>query len=326
LRTTRTPDTTVVTVNFGLAHLVLAQRRLMLASAREPWRLAWLVADNSPSPAQAATLAAHRIGTIHRTAEIARGASRARPDRSPRSTAHAAALNVLLRKVETRFVLVIDPDVLFMAREWDVVLRRRLDGRVIVGVPYHPTRPFKYHRATPTVTMFLADMSWLRRACIDFSPGRYPDLSSRRYASPWLNWLAFNSWRDTGWELAATCRRLPRRRWHAFDAPLTQSWPAWPPVAAPKRWLERVRTQAWQLRHAPERSLLEGGAHDRRAQFELHEEYYDGGGLLCVHLRGAAQRGLSDDSVEIRHWLAHAARRVGVSEHDLTGASAEPSP
>jgi hypothetical protein len=159
------------------------------------------------------------------------------------SVAHALGLNALLPHVETRYTLIIDPDVAVFAAGWDTTLIAALDdpNTVAVGAPYPPWKLGKYHDfpSPPfafwqTNSLMALKPDWrpygrtLARRVIDFALrqtfwiprviDRYVlRLPRRRFKiSRWNERLTGVVSKDTGWEVA---QRARRRGWRSrvFD-------------------------------------------------------------------------------------------------------------
>ena len=124
---------------------------------------------------------------------------------------HAAALNMAIRKVETRYALVIDPDLFVVYRNWIAEClehMRRRDLRFF-GVPWHP-RWYRKWRDFPCVHFLLIDLSKVPAAELDFTPAvvedREKDESPRslwlkKHASVTYARMLIETRRDTGWKL-----------------------------------------------------------------------------------------------------------------------------
>jgi len=124
---------------------------------------------------------------------------------------HAAALNLAIRKVETRYALVLDPDLFVIYRGWideclDHMRRRDL---AFFGVPWHP-RWYRKWRDFPCVHFLLIDLAKAPAAELDFTPAVVEDREKdERPLAQWLKKhasllharLLIETRRDTGWKL-----------------------------------------------------------------------------------------------------------------------------
>jgi hypothetical protein len=124
---------------------------------------------------------------------------------------HAAALNLAIRKVETRYALVIDPDLFVVYRGWiaeclEHVRRRDL---TFFGVPWHP-RWYRKWRDFPCVHFLLIDLARAPAQSIDFTPAIVEDrekderplaLWLKKHVSLWYARALIETRRDTGWKL-----------------------------------------------------------------------------------------------------------------------------
>lgn len=91
-------------------------------------------------------------------------------DISAVSYGHAKGLSRLLANVSTDLCLFSDPDCMVLMKDWDVVCKASLSGKVIaVGAPYPPTMINKCH-GFPVAYFVLFDASTYREMGVDWSP------------------------------------------------------------------------------------------------------------------------------------------------------------
>jgi hypothetical protein len=155
------------------------------------------------------------------------------------SMAHAAGLNALLPRVETPYVLIVDPDVAVFVQGWDRALIAALDAPQIAaaGAPYPGWKLGKYHDF-PSPPFALWRTESLKALDPDWRPyartpgGRLADFARRqlfwlpRLVDRWVlrlpprqfrvsRWLECGlgvTSKDTGWEIA---QRARQRGWQA---------------------------------------------------------------------------------------------------------------
>ena len=154
---------TVCVVSFGHArHLALnwelCQRLLGIASSR----VDWLVAENAQGDA------AERLDPSASPFKIVPGSS---VTHLGGSYHHADAVNMLLSRAATRFVLVLDPDFYLLRRNWmdEVLAHMRENGLALFGVPWHP-RYVENYRYFPAVHCMFIDQEKVPAADLDFRP------------------------------------------------------------------------------------------------------------------------------------------------------------
>lgn len=155
------------------------------------------------------------------------------------SVAHATGLNALMARLETPYVLVVDPDVAVFQPGWDETLRElvRSPDVVAAGAPYpawklgkyhdFPSPPFAFWRTDALLALEpdwrpyarrvgqrLADM--LRRQMLQvskFLDRNVQRLPARQYrVGRWMERRVGIVSKDTGWEIADRARR---RGWGA---------------------------------------------------------------------------------------------------------------
>jgi hypothetical protein len=124
---------------------------------------------------------------------------------------HAAALNLAIRKVETRYALVIDPDLFVVCRNWIAECMGHVRRRDLTffGVPWHP-RWYRKWRDFPCVHFLLIDLARAPAQSIDFTPAIVEDRDKderplaqwlKKHASLWHARALIETRRDTGWKL-----------------------------------------------------------------------------------------------------------------------------
>ena len=199
------PELTILTVGIE-KHYGYFRRQLQMIDALNPgaeFRL--LVVDN-------AAMGAPKLQIDDPRCEVMAGVD---PEPLPLpgrgSYHHAAALNLAILKVETRYALVIDPDLFVVYRNWiaeclDHFKRRDL---TFFGVPWHP-RWYRKWRDFPCVHFLLIDLARAPAQSIDFTPAVVEDREMdeqalpqwlKAHASVWHARMLIETRRDTGWKL-----------------------------------------------------------------------------------------------------------------------------
>ncbi|MGE5027695.1 MAG: glycosyltransferase family 2 protein [Betaproteobacteria bacterium] len=153
---------TICTVSFGHArHLALNHDLLARLNPSEWDRADWLVAENAPGEQAHRMVEDPGFSMLPGSDERSKGASHH----------HASALNGLLRHVETRFLLVLDPDFYILRPNWlkEVEAHMRHEGLAFFGAPWHP-RYTENYRYFPAVHCMFIDRKFVRLEDIDFCP------------------------------------------------------------------------------------------------------------------------------------------------------------
>ena len=170
---------------------------------------------------------------------------------------HAAALNLAVRRVRTRYALVIDPDLFVVYRGWiaECLAHVRRRGLAFFGVPWHP-RWYRKWRDFPCVHFLLIDLEQAPAAELDFTPAIVEDrekderplaLWMKKHASLWYARALIEDRRDTGWKLRQRFRHLPSELILPvvdLDAELTRPKHL---QSARGRWLERLVPRRWRF-------------------------------------------------------------------------------
>lgn len=220
---------TVLSVSWHSAGLLRDLFAGMLALADQPEQLRLLVADNTGG----ADPDLHDLSFPHLDIVPVDVGGQIM------SMGHAHGLNTLWPLVQTPFALIVDPDVAMLRPGWDSALRQvfAAEDVVAVGAPFAPWKLGKYHdfpspifacwrsdalRALApdwrpygrTARRRLFDFAlrqtlWLPRA-LDRTLLRLPRRQFR--LARWVERLAGEVSKDTGWEIA---RRARQRGWRA---------------------------------------------------------------------------------------------------------------
>lgn len=100
------------------------------------------------------------------------------------SIGHGEALDILASKIETPFFVVVDSDVVFLRKEWDVILLERINDKVkAIGTEASGDKPKDF----PTLYAVLYETESFREVDCSFLPSM--DIPEKRV------------YRDTGWQV-----------------------------------------------------------------------------------------------------------------------------
>lgn len=135
---------------------------------------------------------------------------------------HGAAMNIALKHVKTRFVLILDPDFFIIKKNWvsEVISFMLAEDLGLFGAPWHPRWYGKY-RYFPCAHCLFIDLDKMKIPDLDFIPrdcrvlsgqkspgGRVPSFVKAvlRPALSFFYWLIFNRFNigkecDTGYNL-----------------------------------------------------------------------------------------------------------------------------
>jgi hypothetical protein len=160
-------ELTVCTVSFKNKALVELNRQLTAAlnPAASPQ---WIVVENSPPSTGNAFSVQGGEFTVIEGVPFNPSVSRAA------SHHHAQALHKALAQLNTRFVLILDPDFYIVLPDWvhQIPQYMQQKGLAVLGVPWHP-RWFAKFREYPTMHCMFIDLAQFERDDLDFSPGSY---------------------------------------------------------------------------------------------------------------------------------------------------------
>jgi tetratricopeptide (TPR) repeat protein len=197
---------TILTVVLEQHYGYIAQQLELIEALNPATPFKLLVVDNS-GPGEPG------LKVQHPRCEVIAGveADPSLPEQSRGSYHHAAALNLALGRVQTPWLLVLDPDFFVVYRNWiqevqDHMLKRRLS---LFGAPWHYAWNRKW-RYFPCVHFLMIDLGRIGLEDLDFTPALIGDAeSSSSPAHQWMqqhapilrNRLLLESRRDTGWRL-----------------------------------------------------------------------------------------------------------------------------
>ena len=199
------PELTILTVGIE-KHYGYIRRQLQMIDALNPGAdFRFLAVDNAAKGEPALKIDDPR-------AEVLAGVDPAPlPEAGRGSYHHAAALNMAVRRVTTRYALVLDPDLFVVYRNWIAECLEHMKRRDLrfFGVPWHP-RWYRKWRDFPCVHFLLIDLSKVPAAELDFTPAVVEDrdkdesprsLWLKKHASVTYARMLIETRRDTGWKL-----------------------------------------------------------------------------------------------------------------------------
>jgi len=158
-------DLTICTVAYNSADWIHLNARLV--NVLNPnTNYHWIIVENSPPES------AKRIFTpMTPNMSIVEGAE-IEPDRyAVPSYHHGSGLNIGIQGVNTRYLLVLDPDFYIIQKGWIAsVLQYMLQNQIdILGAPWHPSR-YKKWRYFPCAHCTFYDLKHVKKETLDFRP------------------------------------------------------------------------------------------------------------------------------------------------------------
>ena len=157
------PRLTICTVSFK--HESLIRLNLDLMESLNPSlasQARWIIADNAIDSTE------NGLAITHPAIEIRAGS---RDTSAGASQHHALALNTLVETVDTRYLLVLDPDFYLLQPDWinRVIGHMQQRGLAFFGAPWHP-RYNRNYRYFPAVHCMFVDLDVIPRETLDFQP------------------------------------------------------------------------------------------------------------------------------------------------------------
>jgi hypothetical protein len=224
------------TVSFESAEWLTLNRKLV-DQLNPGSSYTWLIAENSPPNSPL------RLAMSDRRFRVREGAPPENRPYAAESYHHAAGLKLLLDNVQTRFLLVLDPDFFIIRPHWirDVVQYMDAQGLAILGAPWHPSRPNKV-RYFPCAHCTFIDLQRIPLSTLDFAPGfeGLPDWMSEKKRNrvplskvgarlTFARRRRIGTSRDTGWKMFDLYAAQPSIRTECFQ-----------PVYSPSRITEQI--------------------------------------------------------------------------------------
>ncbi len=198
-------DLTIVTVGME-KHYGYIRRQLQLIDSLNPGQAYRMIAVDN------ATIGAPDLAIDDPRCEVLPGIDPSSlPEEGRGSYHHAAALNIAIRHVRTRFALILDPDLFVVYWRWvsECLEHIRANNLAFFGAPWH-SRWYRKWRGFPCVHFLLIDLQQAPANEIDFTPALVEDRAKdASKVSTWLrvhapllySRLLIESRRDTGWRL-----------------------------------------------------------------------------------------------------------------------------
>jgi hypothetical protein len=215
---------------------------------------------------------------------------------------HAAALNSALGEVDTRFLLVLDPDLFPVYRNWisDCIEHMTRRGLSVFGVPWY-YRWYRKYRYYPCVHFMLIDLQRIDRSELDFTPALKQDHERessalhgffRRLAPTLYARFLIATRRDTGWRIHHRFAHRVGHRHGVAQPVIDVSAEIVKPkhlASADGQRRERLTPRRWSFLPAPGEYLEPGGApgfeHTSFGQL-APEKFVWRGSPFAFHLRG----------------------------------------
>lgn len=205
-------ELTICTVSFDSSKWL--RMNIALARRLNPGvRFHWLIAENSAPDSPL------RLDNTETGFDVVQGAERQEMPYGTASYHHAAGLGIILERVSTRYVLVLDPDFFIVRENWirSIIDHMKRRSVAILGAPWHPGRASKI-RYFPCAHCMFIDLEQIDKETLDFSPDYedgYEDNSNwvnhkkarRSFAGRLLAKITFAkrrriaTSRDTGWRI-----------------------------------------------------------------------------------------------------------------------------
>ncbi len=157
-------DLTVCSVSFNSGPWL--DLNIQLAGALNPsCNIEWIVAENSPENST------EKLQPKVRNVSLLGGAPPVNRPYAEASYHHAAGLQLTLKKVRSRFLLVLDPDFYIIKPNWvnEIINYMEQNDVSILGVPWHPSRSRKI-RYFPCAHCVFFDLSKVSLETLDFTP------------------------------------------------------------------------------------------------------------------------------------------------------------
>ncbi|MEW6572039.1 MAG: hypothetical protein AB1374_00145 [Bacillota bacterium] len=156
---------TICTVSFNSGSLLELNYRLTKYLNPHMTGLNWVVVENTPRDGS------YRVPLKDDRFTVIEGVEAPKMEKYRGSYHHAAGLNKAIGHVNTRFVLILDPDFFIVKKDWikEVLDYMSANGLAFFGAPWHPRWYMKY-RYFPCVHCMFIDLEKVNLKEIDFSP------------------------------------------------------------------------------------------------------------------------------------------------------------
>ncbi len=152
---------TICSVSFHNARHLILNWNLTHQCNRDPDRIKWVIAENTPEGTT------DRLSITDERFQVLPGTSGQRRV----SYHHTEALQKCLAAVDTRFLLVLDPDFYIVRGQWldEIITHMQTQNLALFGVPWHPKYIDKF-RYFPTVHCTFVDLEKIGIEALDFRP------------------------------------------------------------------------------------------------------------------------------------------------------------
>ena len=163
----------------------------------------WIIVENSPAMSNnSVNLSNKNIKVIQGLRDNTYNAEHW----APHSLHHAKGLNIALKYVNTRYLIVMDPDFFVVLKDWMKIITKFMtrNNISIFGAPWNPKWSYKY-RYFPSPHFTVYDLKKIPLKGLNFLPGNKRFMGkkylsfSRFYMN--INRNFINSQPDTGWHI-----------------------------------------------------------------------------------------------------------------------------
>ena len=166
-------ELTICTVSYG--HKSLIETNIALVTKMNSGKIIrWIIVENTPDN-KSDRFALGESGNV----KVIKGVTNDFKGIGSASYHHASGLNIAMKEVTTRYVLVLDPDFFIVRKNWviDVVDYMRQNNLAFFGAPYNPKRYMKY-RGFPCIHCMFIDLDKVSKKEIDFNPSYKQEVST----------------------------------------------------------------------------------------------------------------------------------------------------
>jgi hypothetical protein len=158
------PDITIISCSYG--HSEILNHNIQLMRRKNQYcQFKWVVAECTPAQDQGL------YPPLSKEFDLIQGQDKPTQYYAPSSYQHALSLNKALQYVETRYLLVLDPDFFVLRKESlsEMIGYMKSKHIHLLGVPWHPRHYIKY-KDFPCLHCLMIDTAHIDKASIDFQP------------------------------------------------------------------------------------------------------------------------------------------------------------
>ena len=88
------------------------------------------------------------------------------------SYAHGYGINQLFKYLDTKYTIILDPDVIPLVNNWDQIMLDNLNEYDLTGVPYNPLHGRRRIQGVPTVFFLVFETKILKKLNLDWTSAR----------------------------------------------------------------------------------------------------------------------------------------------------------